>query len=111
MVADGDARSRRDAVVLNDPGADPGTAGAPDVRLPASSVEPVDGPTPALRTARLSDHDTDHGRPAHQHHQRGSTLPPESTSLPVRIPGTHLHPLLRRPPSWAAPSDRAGSQA
>jgi hypothetical protein len=42
--------------------------------------------------------------------QRGSALQPEGTSLPVRVPGAHLHPLLCRPPSWAGPSTRAGGQ-
>ncbi len=106
MVDDGDARSRRDSVVLDDPGADPGVAGACDVRLRASSVEPV--LTGASRVARLSDHDSD---PAHPRQQWERTLQTEGTSLPVRVPGTHLHPLLRRPQSWVGPSDRAGSQA
>lgn len=33
------------AVVLDDPGADPGVAGARGTRVPASSVEPIDGLT------------------------------------------------------------------
>lgn len=108
MVDDGDVRFPQDAGVLDDLGADSHVAGARDVRLPASSVEPVAGLTCASRVDRLSDHDADRGRSARQ---RGSILQPEGTSLPVRIPGTHLHPRLRRPASWVAPSTRAGSQA
>ncbi len=105
VVKDGcDAPSRGEAAFLDDPGA-PRAVGARDVRLPASSVEPVDGLTCAVRVARLGDHGLNPGQ------QRGSTLQPEGTSLPVRVPGAHLHPRLRRPPSGAGPSSRAGSQA
>lgn len=51
-------------------GADPTAVGARSVRLPRSSFEPV-----SLRWA---------------------TLQPERTSLPVRSPGLHMHPQLRR---------------
>ena len=97
--------------VLDDPGPDPRAVGASDVRLPVSSVEPVVGLTCAVWVAGLCDHDTDQGRPTYQHQQRGSTLQPEGTSLPHRVTGTHMHPRLRRPPSWSGPSGRAGSQA
>lgn len=111
MVVDGDVRLCRDAVVLDDPGSDLRAAGAGDVRLPASSVEPVVGLTCAVRVAGLSDPDTGQNPPAYQWQQRGSSLQPEGTSLPVRVPGAHLHPQLRRPPSWAGPSNRARGQA
>ncbi|MGH3697144.1 MAG: hypothetical protein ACRDRX_24710 [Pseudonocardiaceae bacterium] len=106
MADDGDGRSGPDAVVLDDPGPDSSAAGAFDVRLPASSVEPVAGWAPAVRVAWLCDHDADQGHLAHQHRQRR-----EVTSLPVRVPGAHLHPRLRRSPSGAGLSPRAGSPA
>ncbi|MGH3695056.1 MAG: hypothetical protein ACRDRX_13895 [Pseudonocardiaceae bacterium] len=96
---------------MADPGPDPRVAGVGDVRLPANSVEPVVGVAPALWVARLSNPDADQGRPVHQHRQWGSAIPSEGTSLPLRLPGTHLHPQLRRPQSAAGPSPRADSPA
>ena len=84
-------------------------AGASGVRLPLSSVEPVYGLAPHLRVGKAT-HYPDHGRPAQQHQRRRSILPPEHISLPVRLPGQHLHPQLRRS-SWDGPSRRAGSNA
>lgn len=54
-----------------------------DVRLPTSGVESVAGLTPAA----------------------------QGTSLPVRVPGAHLHPGLRRPTSCVGPDLRAGGEA
>ncbi len=48
---------------------------------------------------------------ADRRHQRGSALHPEGTNLPMRVPGAHLHPLLRRPPSGTGPSSRVGGPA
>ena len=76
---------------------------------PRAAFEPVAGLTPAVRVAGLNDPATDQSGLAHPRQQRGSTLHPEGTCLPRRVPGAHLHPLLRRPPSWAGPSARAGS--
>ena len=84
-------------------------AGAPCVRLPLSSVEPVYGRNPHVLVAEFN-HDPDRGRPAPQDQQRWSTLRPERTSLPVRLPGEHMHPQLRRS-SWDGPSGRGGSSA
>jgi hypothetical protein len=85
-------------------------AGAPSVRLPLSSVEPVYGQNPHVLAAAKFGRYPDRGRPAPHHQQRRSTLRPEHISLPVRLPGEHLHPQLRRS-SWVGPSGRAGSSA
>lgn len=84
-------------------------AGAPSVRLPLSSVEPVYGRNPHVLVAEFN-HYSDRGHPASQHPQRRSTLQPEHILLPVRLPGQHLHPQLRRAP-WDGLSGRAGSSA
>ena len=65
-------------------GADPRAVGARSVRLPRSSFEPA---------------------PQHR-----TTLQPERTSLPVRSPGLHMHPQLRRT-LLVDPVGRAGSSA
>jgi hypothetical protein len=85
------------------------TAGASSVRLPLSSVEPVYGLDLDALVGKVN-HYPDRGRPAPQHQRRRSILPPEHISLPVRLPGQHLHPQLRRL-SWDGPSDRAGRNA
>lgn len=84
-------------------------ADASRVRLPLSSVEPVHGLDPHVSVGKVN-HYLDYGRPAPQHQRRRSALPPEHISLPVRLPGQHLHPQLRRS-SWDGPSGRAGSNA
>ncbi len=84
-------------------------ADAPNVRLPLSSVEPVYGLNPHVLVAKVN-HYSDRGRPAPQDQRRRSTLHPERISLPVRLPGEHLHPQLRRP-SWGGPCSRAGGSA
>jgi hypothetical protein len=84
-------------------------AGVSSVRLPLSSVEPVYGLDPHVLVGKVN-HYPDHGRPSPQHQLRRSILPSEHTSLPVRLPGQHLHPQLRRS-SWDGPSDRAGRNA
>jgi hypothetical protein len=83
-------------------------ADASRVRLPLSSVEPVYGLDPHV--VGKVNHYLDYGRPAPQHQRRRSALPPEHISLPVRLPGQHLHPQLRRS-LWDGPSGRAGSNA
>jgi hypothetical protein len=82
-------------------------ADAPSVRLPLSSVEPMYGLSSQVLVAE-SNQAPGRGRPVPQHQQRGSTLHPERTSLPVRLPGQYVHPQLRHPP-W--PTGRAGSSA
>jgi hypothetical protein len=84
-------------------------ADAPSVRLPPSNVEPVYWLNPHTVVAEF-DHYPHRGRPTPQDQQRRSTLRTERTSLPVRLPGEHLHPQLRRS-SWDGPSGRAGSSA
>lgn len=84
-------------------------AGASSVRLPLSSVEPVYGLVPHVLVGKVNGY-PDHGCPAPQHQRRRSALPSEHISLPVRLPGQHLHPQLRRS-SWDGPSGRAGSNA
>jgi hypothetical protein len=84
-------------------------AGASSVRLPLSSVEPVYGLDPYVLAGKVNC-DPDRGRPAPQHQRRRSIFPPEHISLPVRLPGQHLHPQLRRS-SWDGPSGRSGSSA
>jgi hypothetical protein len=81
-------------------------AGASSVRLPPSSVEPVYGLDPHVLEGKVN-HYPDHGRLAPQHQRCRSILPPEHISWPVRLPGQHLHPQLRRS-SWDGPSGRAG---
>jgi hypothetical protein len=81
----------------------------PCVGLPLSSVEPVYELNPHVLVAE-SNHYPDRGRPAPQHQLGRRTLQPEHISLPVRLPGQHLHPQLRRSP-WDGVSDRAGSSA
>jgi hypothetical protein len=113
MVEDGGGggdQSCRVAVCLDDAGADPRTAGAPCVRLPANSVEPVYGLLPGLVVATVSDHDLDRGHLASRHRLRRSAGASERTRLPVRVPGQYLHPGLRRW-SWDGPCGRAGSGA
>ncbi|MGQ0718654.1 MAG: hypothetical protein ACT4NP_15355 [Pseudonocardiales bacterium] len=41
------------------------------------------------------------GRPCRNCQQRRTAHHPQHTSLPVRSPGTHMHPQLRRPPLTA----------
>jgi hypothetical protein len=84
-------------------------AGASSVRLPLSSVEPVYGLEPHVLEGKVN-HYPDHGRPATQHQRCRSLFLPEHISLPVRLPGQHLHPQLRRS-SWDGPSDRGGRDA
>jgi hypothetical protein len=84
-------------------------AGASSVRLPLGSVEPVHGLDPDALVGKVN-HYPDHGRSAPQHQRRRSILPPEDISLPVRLPGQHLHPQLRRS-SWDGSSGRAGRNA
>jgi hypothetical protein len=86
------------------------TAGAPSVRLSLSRVEPVYGLNSRVLAAAKFGRYPDRGRPAPQHQQRRRTLRPERTSLPVRLPGEHLHPQLWRS-SGDGPSGRAGSSA
>ncbi len=45
------------------------------------------------------------GRPCPGCHQRWATAHHQHTGLPVRAPGTHLHPQLRRPPPASRPHD------
>lgn len=110
VVIRDDRESRREVPGDLDARADPKAAGAPSLRLPASSVERADGLRPDLLVATVSDHHFDRGRPGPRHPQRWTTLQPEHASLPVRLPGQHLHPLLRRP-RWDGSSGRAGSSA
>jgi hypothetical protein len=84
-------------------------AGVSSVRLPLSSVEPVYGLDPDALVGKVK-RSPDCGRPAPQHQRLRSILPPEHISLPVRLPGQHLHPQLRRS-SWDGPSGRAGKDA
>lgn len=84
-------------------------AGASSVRLPLGSVEPVYGLDPCVLAGKVN-HYPDHGRSTPQHQRRRSILPPEHISLPVRLPGQHLHPQLRRS-SWDGSSGRAGRNA
>jgi hypothetical protein len=84
------------------------TAGAPSVRPSLSRVEPVYGLNSRVLAAAKFGRYPDCGRPAPQHQQRRRTLRPERTSLPVRLPGEHLHPQLWRS-SGDGPSGRAGS--
>lgn len=77
------------------------------VRLPLRSVEPGCERNPYVLAAAKFNHYPDRGRPAPQHR---NTLRPERSSLPVRLPGEHLHPQLRRS-SWDCPSGRAGNSA
>ena len=79
--------------------------GAPSVRLPLSSVEPVYGLNPRVLVAN---HYPERGRPAPQPQRRRSALPLEHISLPVRLPGQHLHPQLGCS-SWDSPSGQGGS--
>ena len=81
--------------------------GASSVRLPLNSVEPVYGLDPDVLVGKVK-RSPDCGRPAPQHQRRRSILPPEHLSLPVRLPGQHLNPQLRRS-SWDGPCGRAGS--
>ena len=82
---------------------------APSVRLPLSSVEPVYGLDLHVLVGKVNDY-PNHGRPAPQHQRPRSTLPPEHISLPVRLPGQHLNPQLRRTPC-GGPFGRAASSA
>lgn len=84
-------------------------ADASRVRLPLSSVEPVYGLDPRVLVGKVNYY-LDYGRPAPQHQRRRSALPPGHISLPVRLPGQHLHPRLRCS-SWDGPFGRAGSNA
>jgi hypothetical protein len=77
-------------------------AGAFSVRLPVST-----GLDPQVMVGKVN-HYPDRDRPASQHQRLRSALPPEHIILPVRLPGQHLHPQLRRS-SWDGPSGRAGS--
>lgn len=83
--------------------------GASSVRLPLNSVEPVCGLDPDALVGKVN-RSPDCGRLAPQHQRRRSILPPEHLSLPVRLPGQHLHPQLRRS-SWDGPCGRAGRDA
>lgn len=80
-------------------------AGAPSVQLPLSSVEPVYGLNPH---GLVANHYPERDHPTPQHQRRRSALPPEHISLPVRLPGQHLHPQLGCS-SWDGPSGQAGS--
>ena len=79
-------------------------AGAPSVRLPLRSVEPVYGLNPH---GLVANHYPERGRPAPQQRRR-SALPPEYISLPVRLPRQYLHPQLGCS-SWDGPSGQGGS--
>lgn len=79
------------------------------VRLPLSSVELVYGLDRHVLVGKVN-HCLDYGCPASQHQRHRSALPPGHFSLPVRLPGQHLHPQLRRS-AWDGPSGRAGSNA
>ena len=107
MVEDGvDGRSRRETAALADQGVDPQAAGGRNVRLPESSVEPADWLSPGV--VQVSENRPDGGRWAARHQQRWRTPAPDRMRLPVRVPGAHLHPQLRRISSWAGSSGRAG---
>ena len=84
-------------------------ADASRVRLPLSTVEPVYGLDPRVLVGKVNRY-RDYGRPAPQHQRPRSILPPEHISLPVRLPGQHLHPQLRRTPC-GGPSGRTASSA
>jgi hypothetical protein len=103
-------RSRREAVGVDDAGADPKAVGA-RIRLSASSVEPVYGLGPGVRVAELSEDYVDRGRPDPRHQQCWTIVAPERTSVPVWLPCQRLHPQLRCSPSWAGLCGRAGSSA
>jgi hypothetical protein len=104
----GDARSCREATILDVPGTERGTVGACGVRLPVSSAEPMDGFTPAVRAVWLSDHQADRGRPARRCEQSGNIFQSEGASLSVRVSGAYLHPRLRRSASsWTGSSLRS----
>ncbi len=100
----------REAAGLDGRGENPRAAGTASVRLPASSVEPVYGLSPTLLVAKSSGSYPDPDRPAPRHEQHWTTFQYDRTRLPVRLPGQHLHPQLRRP-SWEGSSSRAGSSA
>lgn len=112
VVGDGvDDQSRREAAGLDARGVDPRAVCARNVRLPASSVEPVHGLSLDQLVTRFNDRYLEGGRPAPRHQLHRTTLQLERTSLPVRLPGQHLHPQLRRS-SWdGPPRGRAASSA
>lgn len=109
-----DRPSRSEAAgLLGDAGADPRAAGVRSVRLPASTVEPVQGLNSGVLVVTLNDHYLDRGHPAprhRQHGQHGVTGQRDRSSLPVRVPGQQLHPRLRRS-SWDGPWGCAGGSA
>lgn len=112
MTEDGvDGRSRRDTAGLADQRADPQATSGRNVRLPGSSVEPADGLSPGVLVVQVSEDHPDGGRWAARHQQRWRTPAPDLMRLPVRVPGAHLHPQLRRFSSWAGSSGRAGISA
>jgi len=79
------------------------------VRLPLSSVEQVYGLGPHVLVGKVN-HYPGHGRRGPQHQPCWSIFPLEHISLPVRLPGQHLYPQLRRSP-WDGSSGRAGRNA
>jgi hypothetical protein len=103
---DGGDQSYRVAVGLDDAGDEPSAAGAPWVRQPESSVEPVYGTGTGLLVVTVSDR----GRLTPRQQRRISPRAPDRSSLPIRVPSVHLHPRLRRR-SWDGLSGRAGSSA